>query len=177
METTGKVLRKSAVNDIREGFSNNKVTFLLSYSAISSYQMSSLRKELKGLGARVRVTKNRLAKIALKELKQEEFGTKIGGQIAFVWSDEDSSAISKTLTKFVKECQGIVIKGAVLDGNLLTADDIKRLADLPSREVLLSQLLATIQSPVSRLLSAFNAKSQDLLSILKQLSEKKEGGK
>jgi len=177
MERVGQVIRKTLVTNIREGLESNKAVFLLNYSAISSLKMSNLRKELKGLGASVQVTKNRLAKIALKELDREELSKGIGGQIAFVWSDEDSAAISRALKNFSKECEGLVVRGGILDGNLLSANDIQRLADLPSRDVLLSQLLATIQSPVSRLLGAFNAKSRDLLSILKQLSEKKEGGK
>ena len=175
MKRVGQILRDKLKESIKESIGQNRGTFLLSYSAISSSQMNDLRKDLRKVGAHISASKNRIAKIALKELKQDQFAKHIEGQTAFVWSNNDAAVVSKVLMKFSEDKKGIVIRGGLLEGTILNKEDIKRLSDLPSREVLLTQLVRTMISPVSRLLGAMNGKTRDLLSILKQLSEKKGG--
>ncbi|MFT5169659.1 MAG: large subunit ribosomal protein L10, partial [Candidatus Omnitrophota bacterium] len=81
--------------------------------------------------------------------------------------------VAKAVVEFVKENDTVQVKGAVIDGVIVTAADVKVLSELPAKPVLQAMLLSTMQAPVSRLLGAFNAKSRDLLSILKQLSDQK----
>lgn len=95
--------------------------------------------------------------------------------MALVLSDTDASEVSKVLVKFAKDCQGFVVKGGLLAGELLTEDQFKTLSDLPSREVLLAKFMGTISAPITRFASALNAKTRDFASILKQKSE--QGGK
>lgn len=175
MGKIGKVFRESLVSSVKNGVQSSTSTFLLSYSAVSASQMDELRKDLKRLGARMYVSKNRIAQIALEEADQKILSKEVNGQAAFVWSDTDASVISKTLTKFADKCKGLSIRGGVLAGGLLHANDVKRLAELPSREVLLSRLLQVMLSPVTGLYDVLNGKTRELLSILKQLSEKKGG--
>ena len=175
MEKVGKLFRKSLKENIKTGIEKNKGVFLVSYTAVSAAQMNTFRKDLKRLGAKVLVSKNRIAKLALTELKQNQLADGLKGQTAFVWGDGDSAEISKALFKFIKTCEGMVVQGGVLEGSPLRKEDVKRLSDLPSRDVLRSQVLQVILSPLTRLAGALNAKSRDLLSILKQLSEKKGG--
>ncbi len=175
MKKVGELFREDLVNRIKENVTDRSSVFLLSYSGLSGLKFNELRKELKQVGADVYATKNRVAKLTLKDLELEELGSKISGQTAFVWSDADSAAISKVLVNFTKDSELVKVQGGLLDERVLDFSDIKVLSDLPSREVLLSTLLGTIQAPVTRLLGAFNAKSRDLLSILKQLSEQKGG--
>ncbi len=175
MEKVGKIFRESLVDTIKKGVENNDNTFLLSYSAVSAIQLDGLRKGLKSMGASVYVSRNRIARLALKELKQDEFSRNIEGQIAFVWGGRDPAAVSKALIKFAKEYKSVIVRGGLLEGAILGKADIQRLSDLPSREVLLSQVLQLILSPLTRLLGVMNGKSRELLSILKQLSEKKGG--
>jgi large subunit ribosomal protein L10 len=175
MEKVGKFFRQTLVSGIKERVQKNSNTFLLSFTGVSSAKLGRLRKDLKRIGAQVFVSKNRIAKIALKELNQETLAEKIKGQTAFICSNSDSATISKTLIKFAKDSEGILVQGGLLEGAVLGKDDVKRLSDLPSREILLSQVLMMIMSPLNRLGGALNAKSRDLLSIMKQLSEKKGG--
>lgn len=174
-EKVGKIFRKILVDTIKDGVENNDSTFLLSYSSVSAIEMDGLRKGLKPTGASVYIAKNRLARIALRQVKQEKFAQNIEGQTAFVWGGGDSVAVSKVLMKFIKECKGVTIKGGLLEGAILEKEDVQRMSELPSREVLLAQLLQVILSPLTRLAGIMNSKSRDLLSILKQLSEKKGG--
>lgn len=175
VEKVGQLLRRHLIDNIKSSVEENSNAFLISYSALSGSQMNDLRKDLKRLGAQMFVSRTRLARLALKEIEQEAFSNTLSGQTAFVWSNADAVTVSKLLVDFTKKNENVAVRGAVLDGDFLAGQDVKRLADLPSREVLLSQLLGTIVSPITTLAGHLNAKSRDLLSILKQLSEKKGG--
>lgn len=175
MEKVGKVLRTSLSKGIKDGIQNNQAVFVLSYTAVSSAEMGNLRKSLSKVGAKVRVPQNRIAKIVLKELKNDTLADVIKGQTAFVWTSSDAVTVSKALIKFSDQNKNIVISGGLLDGAVMIAGDIKRLSDLPAKEVLQSQLLQVMLSPLTRLAGSLNAKSRDLLSILKQYGEKKGG--
>jgi large subunit ribosomal protein L10 len=178
MTTVGRLFREKMVNRVKDGVDNNSSVFLLNYTRVTSNQLSGLRKDLRRVGAHMHVARNTITHLALKELKHEDVAQNLDGQTAIVWSNADSVEVSKLLVKFAEAFDGVVLRGGLLDKRILKNTDVKRLSDLPSREVLLSQLLAIIQAPVTQLLGALNAKTQDVLSILKQLSEKKqkEGG-
>ena len=89
-----------------------------------------------------------------------------------ILSNADASEVSKVLVKFAKAYEGFIVRGGVLDGAFLTEAQVKTLSDLPSREVLLAKFLGTLAAPVSRFAGALNGKTRDLMSILKQKSEK-----
>ena len=175
MEKVGKIFRDKLLSTLKEGVESNNNVFVLSYSGLSAIQMDTLRKDLRRIGAQVYVSKNRIAKRALKEINQEKLADDIEKQMAFVWSNADSMMVCKTLTKFEKEFKSLFVQGGLLDGALLEKNDVQRLSDLPSKEILQAQLLQTMLSPLTRLATVLNEKTRDLLSILKQLSEKKGG--
>ena len=175
MKRVGQIFRESLVSRVRDGVGQSGCTFVISYSQVPASQINDFRKRLKAAGAEIYVSKNSIAQIALKDLNQSGLAEKITGQMAFVWSQADSVEVAKALVKFVKECENIKIRGGLLDGKILEKDEILQLSELPPRQVLLAMLLSTIQSPLTRLAGALNAKTRELLSILKQLSEKKGG--
>ena len=174
MKKVGQLYRESLVDKVKKGVADNDNVFLLSYSNVSGLQMSDLRKNLKQTGANVCVTKNSVARLALKEMEYEGLSEKVSGQTALVWGGADSSEISKILINFVEISENVGVQGGLLQGRLLEQGDVKKLSELPPREVLLAMLFAAIQSPLTRLAGALNAKTRDLLSILKQLSERPE---
>ena len=175
MKKVGQIYREGLANRIKNKASESQSVFLISYSHLSGSKMNDLRKSLKQVGADVFVSRNSIALRALKELNQEGFASRLKGQTAFIWSKADSAEISKVLYKFIKECETVKLQAGLLEGRLLESEDIKRLSELPSRTVLLSMLLGAIQSPLTQLAYVLNAKTQELLSILKQISEQKGG--
>ena len=175
MKKVGLLYRESLVSRVKKGVTENDNVFLLSYSQVSGLQMNDLRKNLKQTGADVCATKNSVVRLAFKEMEHEELSQKVFGQTALVWGGTDSSEISKILMEFTKASENVVVQGGLLQGRVLEQEDIKKLSELPSREVLLAMLFAAIQSPLTRFAGALNAKTRDLLSVLKQLSEKKGG--
>ncbi len=176
MIKVGQLIRENIAERICQGVQGSANTFVISYSKIASPQMNDFRKALSRAGADMFVSKKRIAQKALNSLEQKQLSEKIQNQIAFIWSDKDSAEIAKVLVKFSKEFEGINVRGGILEGKFIAEQEIQRLSDLPSREVLLSMLLQTIQSPLVRLSNALNGKTRELLNLLKQLSEK-SGGK
>jgi len=175
MKKVGQVLRENLASNLKEGLQSRSNAFVLSYSRLSAGQMNNLRKDLKKIGAQVFVSKNRIAKIALKEIQKDSLAERIKGQTLFVWSSTDSAEVSKTLVKFSKEWEGLVIHGGLLEGAVMNESEIQRLSELPSRDVLLAQLLQVMQSPITGLMGVLNGKTRELIYLLKQLSEKKGG--
>lgn len=172
MKKVGRLIRESVSDKIRQNVKERGVTFLVSYTKMSSPKMNDFRKALSAAGAKVYVSKNRVAKKALEEIKFSSLIGTIKSQVAFVWSDKDSVEVAKVLVKLSKANEALSIQGGVLDGKAVEQKDVQRLSDLPSREVLLTMLAQCIQSPLSRLVNALNANTRDLIYILKQLSDK-----
>jgi large subunit ribosomal protein L10 len=168
----GQLYRKRMATSVKEGVSSKSSAFVVSYRGISSAKMNVLRKDLKRKKAEVLVSKTSVARIAFKESKYESLADCIEGQMALILSDADASEVSKVLVKFAKDWEGFVVRGGVLDGVVLSEAQINTLSSLPSREVLLAKLLGTLSAPVTRFAGALNSKTRDLMSILKQKSEK-----
>jgi large subunit ribosomal protein L10 len=172
MTKVGTLYRQRMASSVKEGVSKKSSTFVVSYRGISSAKMNTLRKDLKRKKAEVLVSKTSVARIALKEAKQESLAGSIEGQMALILSNADASEVSKVLVNFAKSYEGFVVRGGVLDGAFLTEAEVKTLSDLPSREVLLAKLMGTMNAPLTRFAGALNAKTRDLMSILQQKSEK-----
>ena len=171
MIKVGTLYRQRMASSVKEGVSKKSSTFVVSYRGISSAKMNILRKDLKRKKAEVLVSKTSVARIALKEAKCEDLASSIEGQMALILSNADASEVSKVLVKFAENYKGFVVRGGMLDGAFLTQEQIKTLSDLPSREVLLAKLMGTMNAPLTRFASALNAKTRDLMSILKQKSD------
>ena len=173
MATVGRMIRENMVNRLKNGMEKHPSVFMISYSKVASGKMDDFRKALRRTKAEIYVSKNSIARKALKDLSFDKLLDKIDGQMAFIFSDADSAEISKALTKFVKECEGVLVKGGLLQGEILEKKDIERLAELPSKEILLLTMLQTLQSPLFQFASALSNKTQELVLLLKQLGEQK----
>ena len=171
MTKVGTLYRQRMASSVKEGVEKKSSTFVVSYRGISSAKMNILRKDLRRKKAEVLVSKTSVARKALQEVKQDNLVASIEGQMALVLSNADASEVSKVLINFAKAYEGFTVRGGVLDGAFLTQDEVKTLSDLPSREVLLGKLMGTMNAPLTRFASALNAKTRDLMSILKQKSD------
>ena len=172
MTKVGALYRQRMASSVKDGVEKKSSTFVVSYRGISSAKMNTLRKDLKRKKAEVLVSKTSVARKALEQANQANLAATIEGQMALILSNADASEVSKVLVNFSKAYEGFVVRGGVLDGAFLTQEEVKTLSDLPSREVLLAKLLGTMAAPVSRFVGALNGKTRDLMSILKQKSEK-----
>lgn len=144
------------------------------YHGLKVDQFSDLRTKLADVGARYSVVKNTFLNRAAKEAGLPDLGGHLNGQTAIVTGDKDVSAAAKILRKFATDSKKMTIRAGVVDQSLFTDKQIDSLADLPSKEVLQSQLLGLLQAPASRLLRTINEPGSALARLL-QASLDKQG--
>jgi large subunit ribosomal protein L10 len=154
-ETTGGVRMSSAieqkkqiVEEIAEKFRASKSTIIVDYRGLNVAEVTELRKQLREAGVEFKVYKNTLTRRAVEQVELTGLNDLLVGPNAIAFSTEDVVAPAKILSKFAKDHEALEIKGGVIEGNIATLDEIKALADLPSREGLLSMLLSVLQAPI-----------------------------
>ncbi len=140
--------KKQVVSEITEKLTSSKSTILVDYRGLNVADMTELRKQLREAGVDFRVYKNTLVRRATAEVDMTELDEQLIGPTAIAFSNEDVVAPAKVLNSFAKENEALEIKTGVIEGNLVSVDEIKALAELPSQEGLLSMLLSVLQAPM-----------------------------
>ncbi len=171
----GRLYREKMVKSIQKGIETKQNAFVVNYTKLGSGEISALRKNLQQKKAKMYVSRGSLAKIALKSSILSPVIEVLKGHTAFVWSDADAVDIAKLLIKFAEKNELFIIQGGSMGGKLLKKEDVKRLSELPAKEVILAQLIGSLKSPMTRVARALNSKQTELILILKQISEKRGG--
>lgn len=147
--------------------------FVVDYTGLTVPRWEELRKRLRVVGAEIHVFKNTFVKVAaVKAGYPSEISAVLTGQTAVVTGDKDVCAAAKVMKTFAKEFEKPKLKAGVLDGSLLTVAGINSLADLPSKEVLQSQLLGVLQAPASKLARLLNEPAASLARVIKAKADK-----
>ncbi len=148
--------KKEEVKELAEKMKNSKLILLTSYRGINVVDDTALRKDLRGTNATCNVIKNNIIRRALKENGIEELDEALIGPTAVIMNEEDYLDASKIIYNFTKTHDFYQIKGGVIDGKVMTAEEIITLAKLPSRETLLSMLAGALLSNISKVAVALN---------------------
>jgi large subunit ribosomal protein L10 len=148
--------KAAAVAEITEEFRASNAAVLTEYRGLTVGQLKELRRSL-GSDTTYAVVKNTLSKIAAKDAGVEGFDALLQGPTAIAFIKGDPVAAAKGLDTFAKDNPFLVIKGGIMDGNILTADDLKKLAKLESREVLLSKVAGVANAALAKAASLFQA--------------------
>ena len=148
--------RQAAVAEIVESFNGSAGAVLTEYRGLTVKQLQDLRRSL-GANANYAVVKNTLAKIAATEVGIEGFDDLLTGPTAIAFIQGDVVEAAKGLRDFAKANPALIIKGGVLDGNILDAKEIAKLADLESREVLLGKMAGAMLASLSQAVYLLNA--------------------
>ncbi|MFF9480856.1 50S ribosomal protein L10 [Streptomyces sp. NPDC014733] len=166
-----------AVEEITDKFRNSNAAVVTAYTGLTVAQIKDLRRSL-GDNAQYRVVKNTLTKIAAHEAGISVLDEHLQGSTAVAFVTGDPVEAAKGLRDFAKENQNLVIKGGVFEGKALSADDIKKLADLESREVLLSKLAGAFKAKQSQAASVFQALPSKLVRTVDALraQQAEQGG-
>ncbi|MEW1654335.1 MULTISPECIES: 50S ribosomal protein L10 [unclassified Streptomyces] len=167
----------AAVEEITEKFRSSHAAVVTAYTGLTVAQIKDLRRSL-GDNAQYRVVKNTLTKIAAQEAGISVLDEHLSGSTAVAFVTGDPVEAAKGLRDFAKENQNLVIKGGVLDGKALSADEIKKLADLESREVLLAKLAGAMKGKQSQAAALFQALPSKFVRTAEALRAKKaeQGG-
>jgi len=155
-------------------FSNSKAAILTDYQGLTVADITQLRRKLQEIQSEYHVTKNRLIKLALKEAKLPVPEDLLEGPTATGFCFEEVPAVAKVLVDFSKESKILVIKGGLLGDRIISADQVTALAELPPREILLAQVLGTIQAPASGITRAIAGSIRSVLYVLKARVEQLE---
>lgn len=148
---------------------------LLNFKGLNFEKTTVLRNMLKKQNNRYRVLKNRLLKIALEKNNINELNDLLTEETGVVFVFNDFSKVAKDIKQFIKtkDYENLKIKGAYFGGRVLSPNEILQIADLPSREVLISKMLATLNSPVVNLVYLFNNILLKFINVLNAINEKK----
>jgi large subunit ribosomal protein L10 len=160
------------IEDVLRRVNASPFLFVVDYTGLTVDKFEELRKRLRGAGAEIHVFKNTLVrKAAEKAGYPSDIGAALTGQTAVVTGEKDVCASAKVMKTFADEFEKPKMKAGVMDGKYLDPDALKALASLPSREVLLAQLLGVLQAPASKLVRLLNEPAASLARVLKAKSE------
>ena len=164
----------AVIDEVRERLEGSTAAVVTEYRGLTVAEMADLRRILRTAGGDFKVFKNTLVRRALAGTSSESLDEFLVGPTALAFvQGGDVSAVAKALKDFADANPALVIKGGVFEGSALSADSLKKLANLPSRDVLLSQLAGLIASPMQNLAGLFKAVPQSLAYGLKALIESK----
>lgn len=154
-------LKKPVVDEISAMIKDAQTVVLVDYRGLTVEQDTVLRKQLREAGVKYKVYKNTFMNFAFKGTDCEGLSDLLEGPSAIATCDTDATAAARVLCEFAKKAPALEIKGGVVEGNVYDAKGIEQISNIPSREVLLSRLLGSMQSPVT-----------NLARVLKQIAEK-----
>ena len=167
--------KQELVKSLGAKFAESTGSFLVNCQGLTVPQMQTLRGELYDKGAHVQVAKNRLVKIAIKENALcGQLDQYLQGQLAVVFAESDVTGVAKVLDTFAKDNEKMELIAGCCENQIFDAEALKKLAKLPSREVLLAQLMGVMQAPTVSFVMVLRQLIVKLLLTLKAIEEKKK---
>ncbi len=155
------------VDQLTELLSQSKFVIATDYRGLSVVEMSELRHQLRNIGTEYHVVKNRLAKFAAENAGKQELSQLLTGPTALAFGSEDILQLAKALGDYIRISKTTLsIKGGLIDSQLIGSEEVKRLATLPSIEVLRARLLGLLLSPIVSLQNVLSGNMRGLSSVL-----------
>ncbi|MFQ6931628.1 MAG: 50S ribosomal protein L10 [Eubacterium sp.] len=156
-------LKKPVVEEISELLNGAATAVVVDYRGLTVAEDTELRKQLREAGVVYKVYKNTMINFAIKDTEFADLAQHLEGPTAIAVCKDDATAAARVLAKFAKTAEALEIKGGVVDGIYYDQVGIAQIASIPSREVLLSKLLGSMQSPIT-----------NFARVIKQIAEKNE---
>jgi large subunit ribosomal protein L10 len=146
---------------------------MITFDKLTVVEINQLRDKLHAANGRLRIVPKRLLKIILQQIKLDFDPLTLGGQVAVAWAD-DAVAPAKILNEFAKQhADKMQLMSGSLEGNLLTFEQVKALATLPSREQLLGQLVSVLAGPARGLVTVLSGVQRNFVQVLQAIADKK----
>jgi large subunit ribosomal protein L10 len=164
--------KAAAVAELTDAFRDSSAAVLTEYRGLTVAQLKELRRSLAG-NATYSVVKNTLTKIAARQAGVDTLEPLLEGPSAIAFVTGDPVVVAKSLRAFGREHPLLVVKGGVLDGRAITAEDVRKLADLESREVLLAKLAGAMKASLQQAVSLFAAPLSQAARLLGALEQQK----
>lgn len=159
---------------LTEQLQNANSAMVVSFNKLTVGKDQEFRNKLRESGAKYKVVKNTLARIAVKGTPFEGASEHFKGVTGIAWTEEDAVVLSKIVTKFVKENADVyTFKAGVVDGKVYDVKQVEAIASLPSKEELISKFMYVVNAQAQRLATVINAVPRNLAVVIKQVGEKK----
>ena len=168
-----KAFKDEKIEKIKEKVDKAQVAILTNYQGLTVEEITKLRRSIQKGGGDYMVTKNTLTKIAIKDTPYEVLSDSLKGPSAIAFGFEDPVSPAKALSQFIKEAKKGEIVAAVLEGKLLTAQEAKALANLPTKEELFAKMLGCVNSPATGIVGSINAVMAQLTRAMAAVRDQK----
>jgi large subunit ribosomal protein L10 len=172
-----KADKTTAVAALKEDFSKAKAAFFADYKGLTVAQVNDLRKKLRPLDVKVKVVKNNLARLAVKEAKlgdePEKLLDTVAGPTMIAFAFGDPAATAKAIQKFTEENEVFTLKDGLLNTQRLSTKQVEELSKLPAKEVLIAKMLGSLNAPVSNFVGVMAAIPRSLVQVLSAIEQKK----
>ena len=176
MKKLGLLFKETSENRIKNTLKDCNAVFIVKYSGVSSPDLSSLRLSLRTTNAELFVVKNSVARRALKGAGLESIVKGIEGPCGLVFVKDEPVAASKNLCNFSKDHEALKLEGGSMQEKTLEKKDIEAMSKLPSRKVLLAQVVGALNAPISGFVIVLNQVLAKFVICLDQIKQKKEKG-
>jgi len=168
-----KTDKESLVDKLSENFKRSNATFVTDYKGMKAIDMDEIRKSLRESSVELKIVRNTLARRAVDGTAFEHLKPKFVGPSAIAFSYKDAAAAAKLLVQFSKDKPNLKIIGGALGAKAMGLEDIKGLADLPPRDVLLAKMLGSMKSPATGIVTVFAGIPKKLLYALNAIKDAK----
>jgi large subunit ribosomal protein L10 len=166
-----KAEKQQTVESLGEQFRSISSAFLIDYKGLKVVDATELRRKIREMDGHYVVVKNTLALRAAKETRMEQLEPFFQGPTAVAYHPKDVVRMAKLLTEISKTNPNFAFKAALVEGKVVPAEDIQKLASMPSREVMLSKLIFLLKAPLQRLTMVLKAPVRNLDSVLQQIKK------
>ena len=175
MKETGfsRVSKNLIIGEIEKEIKARSLFFIVQQGNLSASALDKLRVKLRTTHSRYLVVKNSLAKKAFEKTNFSSFSNSLGGACGIAFTSGDPVVSSKILVDFAKENESFKIQSGCMNGQLMGVDQIKTLASLPSREVLLARIAGGFQSPISKFVRVLSGTLSKFVNVLDAVAKKK----
>jgi large subunit ribosomal protein L10 len=170
----GRLLKTRMAEEYSHILKGISSIFVTDCGRLTNKELQELRKKLKSVSASYKVVKNSICKITLEGLKVPNAANLISGTCALGYGSGDPVSISKVLVNFGKDNKNFKLSGGYVDGGFLTLEDVKGLAELPTKEVLIARLVGCLNSPISGLVSVCSNVIKQFLYVVNDIIKKRE---
>lgn len=167
-------IKEKVVSELSDDLKGSTHLVVTQYQGLTAEEFDALRNVLRPIGAKYKVVKNRLAKIAFEKNGFGALRDHMKGPTAIAYKSSDVASLTKVLFKFSEDHPNFKIRAGFVFGNATDTSSLKAIATLPSKEVLLATLLARLQSPLTKLAATMSEPLRSLHAALSAVAKKKE---
>ena len=167
--------KASEIEALQAVLKGGPAAFVLAPRGLTVNQVTTLRRKVRASQWQMKVVKNRLALRAMKGTALEPLSSHFKGETALAGTSADPAPLAKAIDEFAKDHQGLGIKAGLVDGRAVAAAQVKAIADLPARPVLVARLLAVLNAPMTRFVTVLKGPHRGVVRTMSEIAKQKAG--